>query len=115
MTKKQRRLALLWAFVTKLENKQVIIVDGYDNTKISTKWAYSLLQTLDYTNKNNLIMSGNYDEYLCKSFRNIASSKYVSIDYMNVVDLLNSKNVMIVGKDWLDKIVGRFGVTDEKL
>lgn len=112
MTKKQRRLALLGAFVTKLENKQVVVVDGYDNGNISTKWAYSLLKTLNYEDDNNLIMSGNYDEYLCKSFRNIEDSKYVSIDYMNVVDLLKSKHIMIVGRDGLDKIVSRFGTIE---
>lgn len=108
MTKKQRRLALLWAFIAKLENKEVIIVDGYQQQKISTKWAYSLLKTLKFDDTRNLVMSGQYDEYLSKSFRNIEDTKYVSIDFMNVVDLLKSNQIMIIGKDWLHKLVERF-------
>jgi len=113
MTKKQRKLALLWAFISKLENKEVIIVDGYEQQKISTKWAYSLLKTLKCDDHRNLVMSGNYDEYLSKSFRNIDDTKYVSIDFMNVVDLLKSNQIMIIGKDGLHKIVERFTQSDE--
>jgi large subunit ribosomal protein L4 len=113
MTKKQRKLALLGAFVTKLENKEVVIVDGYNPAHISTKGAYSLLKTLAYSEDHNLIMSGNYDEILSKSFRNIEDTKYVSIDYMNVVDLLRSNHIMIFGKDGLDKIVTRFAKATE--
>jgi ribosomal protein L4 len=58
-------------------------------------------------------MSGNYDEYLSKSFRNIDDTKYVSIDFMNVVDLLKSNQIMIIGKDGLHKIVERFTQSDE--
>ena len=46
MTKKQRQLALLWAFITKLENKEVVVVDGYEQQKISTKWAFTLLKNI---------------------------------------------------------------------
>ncbi len=100
MTKKQRRLALLGAFISKLENQEVMIVKGYGgDSKISTKGAYSLLKTLDLAQDNNLIMSADYDEYLNKSFRNIEDTKYVSIDYMNVVDLLRSNHILIVGKE----------------
>ena len=114
MTKKQRKLALLGAFVTKLENKEVVIVDGYSAAHISTKGAYSLLKTLAYSEDHNLIMSGNYDEILSKSFRNIEDTKYVSIDYMNVVDLLRSNHIMIFGKDGLDKIITRFSKAAEE-
>ena len=114
MTKKQRKLALLGAFVTKLENKEVVIVDGYSAAHISTKGAYSLLKTLAYSEDHNLIMSGNYDEILSKSFRNIEDTKYVSIDCMNVVDLLRSNHIMIFGKDGLDKIITRFSKAAEE-
>lgn len=112
MTKKQRQLALLWAFITKLENKEVIIVDGYEQSKISTKWAYSLLKNLNRNSENNLVMSQNYDEYLSKSFRNIEDTKYVSVDFMNVIDLLRSTRIMILWKDWLTKIINRFSVAE---
>lgn len=112
MTRKQRLLALLWAFITKLENKEVVVVDGYEQSKISTKWAYSLLKGLKNENKNNLVMSQNYDEYLSKSFRNIEDTKYVSVDFMNVIDLLKSTRIMIIGKDGLTKIINRFAVSE---
>lgn len=115
MTKKQRKLALLGAFVSKLENQEVVVVNGYTNEKISTKWAYSLLKTLNFSEDNNLVMSANYDEYLNKSFRNIEDAKYVSVDYMNVVDLLRSTHIMIIWKDWFEKIVNRFQVASEEI
>ncbi|HMY80724.1 MAG TPA: 50S ribosomal protein L4 [Candidatus Absconditabacterales bacterium] len=108
MTKKQRKLALLGAFVSKLQNNEVVVIDGYSQPKISTKGAYSLLKVLNYDENRNLVMSGNYDEYLSKSFRNIEDTKYVSVDFMNVVDLLKSNRVMILGKDSLEKIIERF-------
>lgn len=108
MTKKQRKLALLGAFVSKLQNNEVVVIDGYSQPKISTKWAYSLLKVLNYDENRNLVMSGNYDEYLSKSFRNIEDTKYVSVDFMNVVDLLKSNRVMILWKDSLEKIIERF-------
>ncbi|MFA7284366.1 MAG: 50S ribosomal protein L4 [Candidatus Absconditabacterales bacterium] len=113
MTKKQRRLALLGAFVSKLENQSIVIVKGYDGANISTKGAYSLLKTLEFNQESNLVMSANYDEYLNKSFRNIEDAKYVSVDYMNVVDLLRSNHIVIVGKEGLEKIVTRFQYAQE--
>lgn len=112
MTRKQRQLALLWAFITKLENKEVVIVDWYEQNKISTKWAFTLLKNTDRAEMKNLIMSENYDEYLSKSFRNIEDTKYVSVDFMNVVDLLKSTKVMILWKDGLTKIISRFSVSE---
>lgn len=112
MTKKQRQLALLWAFITKLENKEVIVVDGYEQQKISTKWAFTLLKNIKSDDNKNLVMSESYDEYLSKSFRNIEDTKYVSVDFMNVIDLLRSTKIMILWKDGLTKIISRFSVAE---
>jgi ribosomal protein L4 len=54
------------------------------------------LKNTDRAEMKNLVMSENYDEYLSKSFRNIEDTKYVSVDFMNVVDLLKSTKVMIL-------------------
>jgi ribosomal protein L4 len=49
MTKKQRKLALLGAFVTKLENKEVVIVDGIQQLISQQNEHISLLKTLAYS------------------------------------------------------------------
>lgn len=108
MNRKQRRLAVLWAFINKLQTNGVCVVDGYKIDKISTKSAYTLLKNLSFDNNKNIIMSSDYDITLNKSFRNIENLRYMSVDYMNVVDLLRFKNLIIIGKDWVNKIVEKF-------
>ncbi len=108
MNKKQRKLAVLGAFINKLQTNGVCVVDGYNIDKISTKSAYTLLKNLPLEDNRNIIMSSDYDTVLNKSFRNIENLRYMSVDYMNVVDLLKFKNLIIIWKDGISKIVDKF-------
>lgn len=76
------------------------------------KSAYTLIKNLSFDNNKNIIMSSDYDIMLNKSFRNIENLRYMSVDYMNVVDLLRFKNLIIIWKDGVNKIVEKFAQSE---
>lgn len=102
MTKKARKLATLSSVIMKLAANEVIGLDGFVSTTPSTKTAVATLTAIAPTAKKNLIVLSHADDIAYRSFRNIAGTKIITVDYVNPYDILTHHNVVFVG-DSLDQ------------
>jgi len=93
MPKKIVKKALAYVLRQKLKGNEVILIEGMDKLKISTKDLNKKLET----NKidNALVAYGeNYDNFL-KSLRNIRGFKALDSKALNVYDLLHFKYLLL--------------------
>jgi large subunit ribosomal protein L4 len=105
LNKKVRRLALASALSQKLIEGNLIVVDNIELPDIKTKAMTSVLKALDAN--SSLIVTGDSDEKLTKSTRNISGVKVLSSDGINVYDCLRYDKLVIL-KSALEKIEKRF-------
>ena len=93
--KKMRRKALFMLLSEKAKNKMLIVVDKFELEKGKTKEMAVSLSKLPCKNTSALIALPNYDKKIFLASRNI---KKISIDEarnLNVLDLLNSKYLLM--------------------
>ncbi|OGZ26657.1 MAG: 50S ribosomal protein L4 [Candidatus Nealsonbacteria bacterium RIFOXYB1_FULL_40_15] len=104
--KKIRRKALLSVLSEKARNKFVLVWDGFEAEKPSTKKAANLINKIIKNDSGMLILPG-MDKNTVLSFRNIKKISAVQAKDMNALDLLNKKYVVIL-KDSLEGIKKTF-------
>jgi len=93
--KKMRRKALLMVLSDKAKNKNLLILDNIDLALGKTKEMAKSLAKLPCKGSSTLIALPNYDKKIFLASRNI---KKVSVDEarnLNVLDLLNSKYLLM--------------------
>ncbi len=103
--KKVKKLALKMALSSKLENKNIFIIDDFKLDDIKTKNLVSVLNILDL--KDILIVSDAEDNNLALSSRNISDVKVIKSEGLNVYDILKFKNLLLVESS-IQNIEGRF-------
>lgn len=96
MNRKQRKLALLWSLLLKMQKGNVVWLTWFDLSEIKTKDAQNVLNTLSFANQKNLVVISEKDEKITKSIRNIDKLKYIYIDYLNPMDLFSHNNVIFL-------------------
>jgi len=92
--KKVRKLALKMALSSKLEDKNIIVLDQFSLDRIKTKDFISVIDALDV--KKALVVTEKADENLEKSSRNIPDVKVLRSDGLNVYDILKYKNLVLI-------------------
>jgi len=93
MPKKIVRKALAYVVRQKLKNNEVILIEGMDKLKISTK---DLNKKLENSKINSaLVAYGNKYENFLKSLRNIPHFKSLDAKALNVYDLLRHKFLLL--------------------
>jgi large subunit ribosomal protein L4 len=102
--KKVRKLALKMALSTKLEDKNLYVVDALELEEIKTKALAQILNTLNL--EDLLIVSDTDDEKLLLSSRNIPDVKVIKTAGLNVYDILKFKNLLLVESS-IENIKGR--------
>jgi large subunit ribosomal protein L4 len=106
MPKKQRRKALFCALSSKAADKQIIVLEGFDNKEIKTKDFAEMIKNLPIE-RNALFVLPEGNEVFQKSSRNVANAKTILANYLNIRDLLKYRSLVIL-KDSLGKIEETF-------
>ncbi len=109
MNKKERRLALRTALMSRIDD--LIIVKDFGATlKVpKTKEIQSFLSRVQIShNAKVLIILSDPSEVVSKSIKNLSKVKLISSQHLNVFDLLNA-NHLIIGENALSKIQEVYG------
>ena len=113
LNKKVKRLALLSALSSKVQEKEIIVLDSIKTDEYKTKTIVNMLKAikaegktlivLDSVNKTENEDSYNAAQMVVKSAANIPGVKTTYANTLNVYDILNYTNLVVV-KDAVAKI-----------
>jgi large subunit ribosomal protein L4 len=102
MNRKERRLALFSLLSSKLKDNKIVVLDAINFSEIKTKHMVSVMTKIPYE-KNVLLAIDAKNEVLEKSSSNIPNLKTLTVDYLNISDLLKY-NTLVLVKESLNKI-----------
>jgi large subunit ribosomal protein L4 len=105
--KKVRKLALKMALSSKLQAKELIVIDKFELQQIKTKDFVDILNNLKLT--NTLIVTDETNENLERSSRNVPDVKVLRQEGLNVYDILKY-NTLILLEPAIKRIEGRLAV-----
>lgn len=100
--KKARRVALKSALTSKVNNDELIIVDELNLQEPKTKEMINILKNLK-AEKKTLIVTGEKNETVVKSAQNIPGVKTITVNTLNVYDILKYDK-FIITKDAVQKV-----------
>ena len=92
--KKVRKLALKMALSSKLQANELMVLDKFELKQIKTKDFVDLLNDLNLTNA--LIVTGEKNENLELSSRNVPDIKVLRSEGLNVYDILKYKTLILL-------------------
>lgn len=102
LNKKVKKLALKMALTSKVNDSDMIVVDGMKFDEISTSAAAKMLKALGADTKT-LVVTASNDVNTYKSARNIADTAVSNVDTLNVYEILNHKK-FVISKEAVEKI-----------
>lgn len=102
LPKKIKRLALKSALSSKVQDKEIIVVDSLVLDAPKTKDMIKVLSNLK-ANKKTLVVIPERDENLILAARNIPGVKTAYVNTINVYDILNCDSFLIT-KDAVNKV-----------
>ena len=109
MNRKERRLALRTAFMTRISDAKIIKDFGSKLDVPKTSEIVSVLKRLGIDSDGKvLIILNRPSEIIKRSIRNLEKIKLISADQLNVFDLLNA-NSLVIGEDALSTIKEVYG------
>lgn len=91
---KKKRLALLMVIASKFHEKTLFVIDDLQIAEAKTKEIVKILQNLKLE-KSTLIGLSKKDNNIYLASRNIEGVMTISLNSLNVVDLLRYKNLLI--------------------
>ncbi|MFD1350433.1 50S ribosomal protein L4 [Oceanobacillus caeni] len=97
LPKKVRRLALRSALSSKVKEDNLVVLDGISIEAPKTKEVVNMLGALKVADKA-LIVTDNRDEVVARSANNLQSVKVLTVEELNVLDLL-THDKLILTKD----------------
>ncbi|GAB6172283.1 50S ribosomal protein L4 [Paradesulfitobacterium aromaticivorans] len=99
--KKVRRLALRSALSSKASEASLFIIDNLTLPEAKTREMVKVLKALN-VGKKALVVTANPDETVARSARNIEGVKALTVEGLNVLDLMNH-DVLVITKDAVAK------------
>jgi len=99
--KSMRRVAMKSALTSKVQDNQMVVLESLSFEAPKTKNMVEVLKAFDA--KKTLIVTGDSNEVLYKSARNIADVQIMPVNNINVYDLLKFEK-LIITKDAVSKI-----------
>lgn len=102
LNKKVKRLALLSALSSKVQENELVVVDSIKTEGFKTKTIVNMLKALNVDGKA-LIVLDTVDQQVIKSAANIPGVKTTQVGTLNVYDILNYSKFVVV-KDAVAKI-----------
>lgn len=94
ITKKMRKLALKMALSSKLQDQEILVLDGFDLTDVKTKDFVSAVETLD--TRNALFVTVEPNRNLELSSRNVPGTKVMRCEGLNVYDILKYDKLVLL-------------------
>lgn len=94
ITKKVRKLALKMALTSKLQDQELMVLDGFDLSDPKTKDFVSTVQTLDAANALFVTVEPNRNLEL--SSRNVPGVKVMRCEGLNVYDILKYDKLVLL-------------------
>lgn len=104
MPKKVRKLALKMALTSKLQDRQLLVLEGFEMPEIKTKDFVSTVQSLKAGNA--LIVTVDANRNLELSSRNVPGVKVLRCEGLNVYDILKYDKLVLL-QDAIKGIEGR--------
>ncbi len=95
MPRKARRLAIKSALTAKLQSGELVILEGIQFDQPKTKQVVELLKTFELQERKALLVTGEANENVEKSSRNIPGVKALAANGINVFDLLHHDKLLI--------------------
>jgi large subunit ribosomal protein L4 len=102
LPKKVRRLAIKSALSTKVLDNELLVLDNLSFDAPKTKEMKDVLANLS-ANRKALIVTGDFNESVVLSARNIPGVTVVTAESVNVLDVLNHDKLLIT-KDAVEKV-----------
>lgn len=102
LPKKVRRLAIKSALSSKVIDNELLVLDNLSFDAPKTKEMMNVMVNLS-ADRKALIVTGEYNESVILSARNIPGVTVVTADSVNVLDVLNHDKLLIT-KDAVEKI-----------
>ena len=97
MTKKARRAAMNGIITMKAQDSALYGL-SLEKMEPKTKEAVAIVEKMWLANQKVLLVLDAKNEWIEKSFRNIAKIKYILVDYLNPHDVLNADKVVFLEK-----------------
>jgi large subunit ribosomal protein L4 len=95
LPRQMRRLALVGALTSKLDDDAIRVIDAFGLEEPKTRDIVSILDALGRSKGRVLIVAPATDETLILSARNLPGVEVIRADSLNVVALLNADTVLI--------------------
>ena len=95
LPRQMRRLALVGALTSKLDDGAIRVIDGFGLETPKTRDIVSIIDALGRSEGRVLIVAPGTDETLILSARNLPGVEVIRADSLNVVALLNADTVLI--------------------
>jgi large subunit ribosomal protein L4 len=105
--KKMRRKALLMVLSQKAKDNRLVVLESIESENAKTKQMAKSLSNLPCKNQSTLIALPKYDKKIFLASRNIKKTTIDDARNLNVLDLLNSKYLLIT-KDSIKTIEDTF-------
>jgi large subunit ribosomal protein L4 len=102
--KKVRKMALKMALTSKLQDKELLVLDGFELSEIKTKAFMSAVKSIDA--RNALIVTVGANRNLELSSRNVPGVKVLRCEGLNVYDILKYEKLVLL-QDAIQGIEGR--------
>jgi len=112
LNKKMKQKALLMALSARVSEKNLIIIDKWENLETKTKAFNKILTTFekevikDGSKRDWLIINPNEDNLL-RSARNLPYIKLIKLDNINLVDLLQYRHILVTN-DIVDQLQAKY-------
>ncbi len=102
LNKKVRRLAITGALSSKVAENEMIVIDAIKAEEYKTKTMVKMLSDVG-AGKKSLVVLGEQDDKVCRSFANIPGVKVSLTNTINVYDILNCDS-LVIAQDAVKKI-----------
>ena len=97
-------MALKMALTSKLQDKELLVLDGFELSEIKTKAFISAVKSIDA--RNALIVTVGTNRNLELSSRNVPGVKVLRCEGLNVYDILKYEKLVLL-QDAIQGIEGR--------
>ncbi len=94
LPKKVKRQAIRAALTAKVEAGRLLILDNLELEKPKTKEMDALLKKLEINGEKVLILTGEKDDNIYKSARNIPGTKILIARALNIFDIVNNEYII---------------------
>jgi len=102
MNKKERRLAICSLLSSKVKSNNILVLDALKFEQPKTKNMLKVLDSIPYT-KNVLLVLSDKDDVVERSARNIPNVKTLTVNYLNVYDMLKYTTLVLL-KESVEKL-----------